>query len=126
MSKIIITEEQFYKVLSKWFNTMYKKVRYKYNKDKTRLSVYYGDKLLRPVNPFISPTYILEYYPKDGSLWISNYVYTKFKKMFPFLETHNMLFYDFFKKMFSDKFGITPKKVYITNERSLNDRYHNQ
>ena len=38
------------------------------------------------------------------SFFISQFV-SKFKKMFPFLETHNMLFYDFFKKMFSDKFG---------------------
>jgi hypothetical protein len=125
MSKIIITEEQFYKVLSKWFNTTHKKVRYKYvrpKKDHTTLFVYYGDNLRQWENP----TIILEYYPHNESLWISDNVYTKFIKMFPFLETHNMLFYDFFKKMFSDKFGITPKKVYITNERSLNDRYHNQ
>jgi len=38
--------------------------------------------------------------------------------------TDNLLFYDFFKKWFSDKFGMTPKEVHITNMGSLNDLYN--
>jgi hypothetical protein len=67
----------------------------------------------------------MDYYPKDDSLWISMSLYSKIKKWFPHA-SDNLLFLDFFKKWFSDNFGIMPKNVYITNERSLNDRYHNQ
>ena len=56
-------------------------------------------------------------------LWIDSRVYIRMKKIFPSV-TDNLLFYDFFKKWFSDKFGMTPKEVHITNMRSLNDLYN--
>ena len=124
MSDIVITEEQFFKILSKLFNVMYKKVKHK--KDETVLSVYYGNnKLVRYSSVWEKNNVLMDYYPKDESLWISTFLYSKIKRWFP-RATDNMLFYDFFKKWFSDKFGLLPKKVYITNEKSLNDRYHNQ
>jgi hypothetical protein len=126
--KIIITEKQFLKSLDMLFNTMYGNVRYK--KDKSRLSVYKGDKLRRTIGSnddgsWKLPTYIMEYYPNDESLWISDFVYTEMKKYFPPI-SDNMLFFDFFKKWFIDKFGITPKKVYIFNQGSLSDKYNNE
>ena len=110
------------------FNTMYGDVRYK--KDKSRLSVYEGDKLRRNIGANTDgswklPTYIVEYYPNDESLWISDFVYIKMKKLFPPI-SDNMLFFDFFKKWFIDKFGIIPKKVYIVNQGTLNDKYNNE
>jgi hypothetical protein len=124
MSDIVISEEQFFKILNKLFNLLYKKVRYKYvrpKKDHTTLFVYNGDNLRQ----WINPTYILQYYPHDESLWISNFVYSNLKKWFPQV-TDNLLFFDFFKKWFSDKFNIIPKKVYIINQGPLSDRYQNQ
>ena len=47
----------------------------------------------------------------------------KIKRIFPSV-TDNLLFYDFFKKWFLDKFGMTPKEVHITNMGSLNDLYN--
>ena len=124
MSDIVITEEQFFKILSKLFNVLYKKVKHK--KDETVLSVYYGNnKLVRYSSVWEKNNVLMDYYPKDESLWISTFLYSKIERWFP-RATDNMLFYDFFKKWFSDKFGLLPKKVYITNEKSLNDRYHNQ
>ena len=124
MSDIVITEEQFFKILSKLFNVLYKKVKHK--KDETVLSVYYGNnKLVRYSSVWEKNNVLMDYYPKDESLWISTFLYSKIERWFP-RATDNMLFYDFFKKWFSDKFGLIPKKVYITNEKSLNDRYHNQ
>ena len=124
MSDIIITEEQFFKILSKLFNVLYKKVKHK--KDETVLSVYYGNnKLVRYSSVWEKNNVLMDYYPKDESLWISTFLYSKIERWLP-QATDNLLFLDFFKKWFSDKFGIIPKKVYITNERTLNDRYHNQ
>ena len=124
MSDIVITEEQFFKILSKLFNVLYKKVKHK--KDETVLSVYYGNnKLVRYSSVWEKNNVLMDYYPKDESLWISTFLYSKIERWFP-QATDNMLFYDFFKKWFSDKFGLLQKKVYITNEKSLNDRYHNQ
>ena len=126
--KIIIKEKQVLKILDTLFNTMYGDVRYK--KDKSRLSVYEGDKLRRNIGANADgslklPSYIVEYYPNDESLWISDFVYTKMKKLFPPI-SDNMLFFDFFKKWFIDKFGIIPKKVYIVNQGTLNDKYNKE
>ena len=126
--KIIIKEKQVLKILDTLFNTMYGDVRYK--KDKSRLSVYEGDKLRRNIGANTDgswklPTYIVEYYPNDESLWISDFVYIKMKKLFPPI-SDNMLFFDFFKKWFIDKFGIIPKKVYIVNQGTLSDKYNNE
>lgn len=125
--KIIIKDEQVFKILGTLFNTMYGHVRYK--KDESRLSVYKGDKLRRHIGTNADgswklPTYIVEYYPNDKSLWISDYVYTQMKNYFPPV-SDNMLFFDFFKKWFIDKFGIIPEKVYIVNQGTLNDEYNN-
>ena len=83
--KYIIKEKQVLKILDMLFNTMYGDVRYK--KDKSRLSVYEGDKLRRNIGANADgswklPTYIVEYYPNDESLWVSDFVYTKIKKFF--------------------------------------------
>ncbi len=121
MSNIIITEEQFFKITNKLFNTLYTKVRYK--NDKRRLSVYEGDKLRRYSTNGKKPTYMMEYYPDEGTLWISDYTYSEMKKLFPPV-SNNLLFFDFFKKWFENKFGITPKKVNIFNQASLNNKYN--
>ena len=126
--KIIIKEEQVLKTLDMLFKSLYGDVRYK--KDKSRLSVYEGDKLRRHIGTNADgswklPTYIVEYYPNDESLWISDFVYTKMKKFFPLI-SDNMLFFDFFKNWFIDKFGIIPKKVYIVNQGTLSDKYNNE
>ena len=125
MSNIVITEEQFFKILNKLFNILYKKVKHKEDETEKSLSVYHGNKLTRYSRDLKRNTILMDYYPKDDSLWISMSLYSKIKKWFP-PASDNLLFLDFFKKWFSDNFGIMPKKVYITNERSLNDRYHNQ
>ena len=47
MSNIVITEEQFFKILNKLFNILYKKVKHKEDETEKRLSVYHGNKLTR-------------------------------------------------------------------------------
>ena len=126
MGEFKISEEQFLKVLDKLFNTLYGNVRYK--KDNLRLSVYEGDKLRRHIgtnndNSWKLPTMVMEYYSNDESLWISDFVYSDMKKFYPNV-SNNMLFYDFFKKWFTDKFRIIPKNVHIFNQGSLNDKYN--
>jgi len=126
MSEYVVNEEQFLKILDKVFKTLYKDVKYK--NDKSRLSVYSGENLRRHIGTNVDgswklPTYIVEYYPSDESLWISDFVYTKMKNFFPPI-SDNMLFFDFFKKWFIDKFGIIPKKVYIYNQGTLSDKYN--
>jgi len=120
-----IKEEQFFTILNKLFNILYKKVKHKEDEANQRLSIYNGNKLIRYSKDLRNNTIIMDYYPKDESLWISMFIYSNIKRFFPQV-SDNLLFLDFFKKWFSDKFGIMPKNVYITNERSLNDRYHNQ
>jgi len=126
MSEYIVTEEQFLKTLDIVFKTLYNDVKFK--NDKSRLSVYNGKKLRRHIGTnndgsWKLPTYIMEYYPNDESLWISDFVYSDIKKIFAPV-SNNMLFYDFFKKWFIDKFGVIPKTTYINNQGSLNDRYN--
>ena len=126
MAEFKISEEKFLKILDRLFNTLYGNVRYK--KDNLRLSVYEGDKLRRHIGTNNDgsrklPTMIMEYYSNDESLWISDFVYSNMKKFFPIV-SNNMLFYDFFKKWFTDKFSIIPKNVHIFNHRSLNDKYN--
>ena len=126
MSEYIVTEEQFLKTLDIVFKTLYNDVKFK--NDKSRLSVYNGKKLRRHIGTnndgsWKQPTYIMEYYPNDESLWISDFVYSDIKKIFAPV-SNNILFYDFFKKWFIDKFGVIPKTTHIYNQGSLNDRYN--
>jgi hypothetical protein len=126
MNEYIVTEEQFLKTLDTVFKTLYKDINYKNDNDNTRLTVYNGKNLRRYIGQnndgWKLPTFILEYYSNDESLWISEFVYTNIKKYFPPV-SNNLLFYDFFKKWFIDKFGIIPKTTHIYNQGTLNDRY---
>ena len=131
MSSIIITEEQLLQVINRLFNSLYGKVRYKTQKYRQsqqvrRLSVYTSDSLRRMQRGSIKTTYILEYYPHDGSIWISDKVFHAMKKFFPPLSNSPFLLFDFFKDWFKKKFDITPKKVNIVNEKTLNNTYNSQ
>ena len=114
----VITEEQFFDVLSDVFDSYYPKLKTK--EISSTLYVYYGYKLVRFS---LNSTYIMQYVLDRDELWIDAKVYNKIKRVFPSV-TNNLLFFDFFKKWFSDKFGMTAKKVYITNEATLSDLYN--
>ena len=115
----IITEEQFFDVLNTVFEVSYPKLKTK--KIGGMIFVYYGYKLVRYSRD--NNNYIMQFVLDEDALWIDSKVYIKIKRIFPSV-TDNFLFYDFFKKWYSDKFGIAPKEVHITNKRSLNDLYN--
>ena len=114
----IIHEEQFFDILGRLFQLRYKRI--KYEEIDEVLYVYYGKSLTKYGK---RPTLILSYYPNNGELWINGSVYYTLKREFPPV-FKNLLFYNFFKKWFTEKFGISPKKVFITNEHSLNTEYN--
>jgi len=115
----IITEEQFFDILDNVFEVSYPKLKTK--KIGGMVYVYHGYKLIR--YSMNNSNYIMQFVLDKDELWIDSRVYIRMKKIFPSV-TDNLLFYDFFKKWFSDRFGMTPKEVHITNMRSLNDLYN--
>jgi hypothetical protein len=117
----IITEEQFFDVLDNVFEVSYPKLKTKRIGD--WVYVYYGYKLVRYSRNNNNNNYIMQFVLDEHALWIDSKVYIKIKRIFPSV-TDNLLFYDFFKKWFSDKFGMNPKEVHITNMGSLNDLYN--
>jgi hypothetical protein len=116
----IITEEQFFDVLNTVFEVSYPKLKTKKIGD--MLFVYYGNTLVR-YSRNNNNSYIMQFDFRWDALWIDSMVYIKIKRIFPSV-IDNLLFYDFFKKWYSDKFGVTPKEVYITNMGNLNDLYN--
>ena len=116
----IITEEQFFDILNTVFEVSYPKLKTKKIGD--MLFVYYGKSLVR-YSRDNNNSYIMQFDFRWDALWIDSMVYIKIKRIFPSV-IDNLLFYDFFKKWYSDKFGVTPKEVYITNMGNLNDLYN--
>ena len=123
--KIIVTEEQYLKILENVFNSLYTEVRYK--KIRNAIYVYNGKKLIRKISAYNilmnkPVTSLMDYsnFRDYGRLTVYDFVYREMVKYAPMLE-YNELFLKFFKEWFEKKIKKPVDYVGIGDRSIMNN-----
>jgi hypothetical protein len=126
--KIIVTEQQYLKILENVFNTLYTEVRYR--KIRNTIFVYNGKSLVRTLWLNVGsrdsiPNTLMDYsdFGGYGRLTVYDRGYYEMVKWAPMLE-YNELFLKFFKEWFEKKFKKPVDSVVIGN-KSIMDNLKN-